>query len=234
MNGMLERLDASSATLSRFVSDSSHEIRSPITNIRARIETSSADDWDATRSDIVGEVERIEALIGDLTSLARSDEGRVGQHIERVDLDEVLFAEAARLQQRGRVSVDASGVEPFAIIGDRGQLRRVVRNLVDNAERHATSAVALTLRAQVSGGDDVIIVVDDDGRGIAAEDRARVFERFARLDESRDRGAGGTGLGLAIVADIVARHAGSIDIDTSTLGGASFRVLLPSAPPPSG
>lgn len=231
MNDMLERLDQSAITLRRFVSDSSHEIRSPITNIRARIETSKPEDWEAVRSDVVGEVERVEAIIDDLTYLARSDEGRVESRFERVDLDEVMFDEAQRLQQRGTVSVDASGIEPVVAVVDRSQIRRAVRNLVDNAERHAATRVRLSVAPGASGG--VMVEVADDGPGVAREDRTRVFERFARLDESRERSSGGTGLGLAIVRDIVDRHDGAIEIADAPLGGALIRFTLPSqvAPP---
>lgn len=226
MNGMLDRLDASAAALRRFVSDSSHEIRSPIASIRARVETAGPTEWDTVRSDVVGEVERVEAIIDDLTFLARSDEGRVEHRPERIELDDLLFAEATRLQQRG-TSVDASAVEPMVLVGDRGQLRRVVRNLVDNAERHASSRVRLAVQ-QGATASDVVIDIDDDGVGIAPADRGRVFERFARLDEARERGAGGTGLGLAIVRDIVERHDGTIHVLDSPLGGARLQVVLPT------
>lgn len=224
MNGMLDRLDANAATLRQFVSDSSHEIRSPIASIRARVETADPADWTAVRADVVSEVERVEAIIDDLTFLARSDEGRVEHRPERIEVDDLLFAEASRLQQRGS-TVDASAVEPVVLVGDRGQIRRVVRNLVDNAERHAERQVRLAVR-QDDGG--VVIDVDDDGAGISPADRNRVFERFARLDEARERGAGGTGLGLAIVDDIVQRHGGTIQVLDAPLGGARFRVALPS------
>lgn len=229
MNDMLERLDASAATLRRFVSDSSHEIRSPIANIRARAETSGAGDWEAARDDIVGEVERIEAIVDDLTYLARSDEGRIEQRLERIELDDVMFAEAARIQRRGVVTVDASSVEPVVVVADASQVRRAVRNLVDNAERHARSTVVLW--AVENREDGVELGVADDGPGIAEEDRGRIFERFARLDESRDRSGGGTGLGLAIVADIVERHGGSVDVSNAELGGARFVLSIPVAGP---
>ena len=231
MNGMLDRLDANAATLRQFVSDSSHEIRSPIASIRARVETADPDDWADVQSDIVGEVERVEAIISDLTFLARSDEGRVEHRPERIEIDEVLFAEASRLQQRG-TTVDASEVEPIVLDGDRGQIRRVVRNLVDNADRHASTQVRMAVHQEpLSGQLAVVIDIDDDGNGIAPDDRTRVFGRFARLDEARERSGGGTGLGLAIVRDIVERHDGTIDVLDAPIGGARFRVVLPAASP---
>lgn len=234
MNDMLDRLDANAATLRQFVSDSSHEIRSPITSIRARVETADPADWTAVQSDIVGEVERVEAIISDLTFLAKSDEGRVEHRPERIEIDDVLFAEASRLQQRGTM-VDASEVEPIVLVGDRGQIRRVVRNLVDNAERHASAQVRMAVhQGSDSDGLTVVIDIDDDGGGIAPDDRERIFDRFARLDEARERGAGGTGLGLAIVRDIVERHGGAIHVLDAPIGGTRVRVALPAAsiPPP--
>jgi signal transduction histidine kinase len=228
MNGMLDRLDANAATLRQFVSDSSHEIRSPIASIRARVETADPADWTSVRSDVVGEVERVEAIISDLTFLARSDEGRVEYRPERIEIDDVLFAEASRLQQRG-TKVDASEVEPIVLVGDRGQIRRVVRNLVDNAERHATNELRLAVHhSSDSDVSAIVIDIDDDGAGIATDNRERVFERFARLDESRERSAGGTGLGLAIVRNIVERHGGTVRVLVAPTGGARFRVVLPA------
>ena len=228
LNDMLERLDAGASSMRRFVSDASHEIRSPIANIRARVETSTADDWEPVASDVIGEVERIEVIIDDLTYLARSDEGRVRQSLVRVELDDLLFAEAVRVQRRGMVSADASDVEPVVVAGDRDQIARALRNIVDNAERHATTAIRLSVRSVDSN--TARIEVDDDGPGIAADDRVRVFERFIRLDASRQRASGGTGLGLAIVSEIVALNRGTVSIEDAPLGGARLRIDLPISP----
>lgn len=224
LNDMLERLERSSNALRRFVSDSSHELRSPIANIRARVETGGVDDWTNIQSDVVGEVERVEGIVNDLTYLARSDEGRAVQNPERVELDEILFEEAARLQQRGQVRVDASAIEPVVLRVDRMQTQRLIRNLVDNAERHADALVRLTV-IEVEEG-KAIITIEDDGEGISPADRQRVFERFARVDESRHRKTGGTGLGLAIVKDIAERHGGSATVEGSDLGGAKFTIEI--------
>lgn len=224
LNDMLARLDANAVSMRRFVSDSSHEIRSPIANIRARVETARPDEWSEARGDVIGEVERIETIIDDLTYLARSDEGRTERSIDRVELDGILFAEAARLQRNGRVTVDASDVEPIVINADHGQIQRAVRNLVDNAERHADSKVRV---AVTSLEGHVVIDIDDDGPGVPPSERDRVFERFVRLDESRQRASGGTGLGLAIVEGIIADHGGGVQVLESPLGGARLRLLLP-------
>jgi len=227
-NNMLEGLEERTEVLKRFVSDASHKIRSPVANIRTRIETCGEGDWAETRPAVVGEVERIEAILDDLTYLARSDEGRIVVASERVELDELLFAEASRLQQRDRVTVDASGIEPLVIQADQAQISRLVRNLVDNAERHAQSRVALAVHHHQGS---IVIDVDDNGPGVPVVSRATVFDRFTRLDQSRQRATGGTGLGLAIVRDITDRHGGTVAVRDSPLGGAGFRITLPADRP---
>src|SRR5699024_4230993 len=128
------------------------------------------------------------------------------------DLDDVILAEAARLRSLGDMSVEI-GIVPARVIGDGASLVRVVRNLADNARRHATGQLRLSLTVHsgppgggtVTGSDPVataVLTVDDDGPGVAPDQRASVFDRFARLDYDRARNRGGSGLGLAIVAEI--------------------------------
>ena len=100
--------------------------------------------------------------------------------------------------------------EPVRVVGDRGQLVRVLRNLVDNAHRHARSQVVVTLGRD---GDQAALDVADDGPGVPAADRSRIFERFVRLDDARARADGGSGLGLAIVAEVVAAHDGQVWVE---------------------
>jgi len=115
--------------------------------------------------------------------------------------------------------------------GDPDALSRIVRNLVDNAARHAAGRVALSL-----GEEDgrVVLTVDDDGPGIPEADRERVFERFVRLDGARARDDGGSGLGLAIVAELVAAHGGTVVAAANPLGGARVEVILPRLADPEG
>jgi signal transduction histidine kinase len=224
MNGMLERLEAAQTAQHRFVADASHELRSPLATIMARLELGrrrgpAAEDVAVMTS----ESERMHRIIEDLLLLARADERGLPSRRDDVDLDELVEAEAARLRGMDQFPVRLE-TTPVRVTGDRAQLSRALRNLVDNAVRHADSRVHLRLRAQ---DDQAIIEVEDDGPGIPAEDRIRVFERFVRLDESRDRGAGGAGLGLAIVAEVVATHSGSVEAMAAGERGALLRVLLP-------
>jgi signal transduction histidine kinase len=230
MNAMLQRLDAAARRQRRFVSDASHELRSPVAAILAMAEVAIAHpehaDWPRILGDVRFEGERLEHLVSDLLLLAQADEGGLGTLREPVDIDELVLTEADRLRARGAVKVDVHGVTGARALGDPRQLARVVRNLADNAERYATSQVAFALRTLPGW---VELAVMDDGPGIPVADQHRVFERFTRLDESRARGAGGAGLGLAIVHEVVTAHGGSVRIEGPP--GTQIILRLPSAEP---
>ncbi len=232
MNGMIGRLQDAQDVQRRFVADASHELRSPLATIAAGLELLQRDTGDpATVTALRGETERVNRLVEGLLLLARADERGLQPRREEVDLDEIAEAEQVRPAEDGaRVVVRA---EPVRVIGDRGQLVRVLRNLVDNARRHACSEVHVTV-ARDGGG--AVLEVADDGPGVPEADRARVFERFVRLDDARARSDGGSGLGLAIVSEVVAAHGGTVELLAAPNGGALFRVWLPAvaAVPDSG
>ena len=171
------------------------------------------------------DVVSLQHLVDDLLQLARSDEGVAPLRLERVDLDDIVLKEARRAVERGRVDVDVSAVAAAQTIGDPRHLTRVVRNLLDNAERHARRTVTLSLD---EGATATRLVVVDDGAGIPAGDREHIFERFARADQARSRDAGGSGLGLAIARDIVERHGGTITL----ADGAPTTFVVELAPAP--
>jgi signal transduction histidine kinase len=227
MNEMLERLEASAERERRFVADASHELRSPLAAIQAQLDVALAHperaDWVATANEISLEVQRMQRIVEDLMLLARAEESAGALRLGPVDLDELVLAEARRLRDRGRVEVDVSRVSGARIGGDRDRLNQVVRNLLVNAERHARRLVRIELGV---AGDEAVLVVADDGPGIPAGDRERVFERFTRLDEARSRGQGGTGLGLAIARQIVEAHGGTITVAEQD-AGARLVVRLP-------
>ena len=141
-----------------------------------------------------------------------------------IDMDVVVDDEVRQLRETSRVEIDTSRVSAAEVLGNRSQLSRVVRNLLSNATRLATQRVTVALS---SGERGVELVIDDDGPGIPAADRDRVFERFVRLDEARTAADGGAGLGLSIAHDIVTAHGGSITIGESPNGGARLTVCLP-------
>ncbi len=228
MNELLDRLDEASARQRQFTADASHELRSPLAAMRVQLEGALARpdlaDWPATALDVLTDQTRVEALVHDLLLLARLDGAEV--HHEPVDLAAIV-SDALERTPCGARRVQRSVVgEPCPVRGDAGQLGRVVRNLVANAERHASNRVDVRARPV---GDEVVLEVRDDGPGIASCDRERVFARFVRLDDARDRDAGGTGLGLAIVREIVTAHAGSVRVAERS-PGACFEVRLPRSP----
>jgi signal transduction histidine kinase len=227
MNEMLERLDASNRQQQRFVADASHELRTPLARLRAEIEVAQGTDPDddAALASLLEEVVNLQRLTDELLLLARSDAGAVDGAGRPVDLDDVVLEEVRAVDARGR-GVDTRHVSAAQVVGHRDQLRRVVANLLDNAVRHAADSVTLSL-AETNGV--VTLAVTDDGPGIPAGRRARVFERFGRLDESRTADRGGTGLGLAIARDLVERHGGTIVVDPDYEAGARFVVTLPSS-----
>jgi signal transduction histidine kinase len=227
MNRMLERLESARNSQRRFVSDASHELRSPITTIRQHAEVALAHpDW-TTASElsvvVLAEQQRMQRLVEDLLLLARADE-HVPLAREAVDLDDLAFEEGHRLRSATSKQVDTSRVSAARVQGDPDALGRMFRNIGENALRHASGRVDLML---VERDGEVVLTVDDDGPGIPESERARVLQRFVRLDEARSRDEGGSGLGLSIVDEVVRAHGGSVSIKQSPLGGARIQITLP-------
>jgi signal transduction histidine kinase len=229
MNRMLTRLHEGQLRQRRFVSDASHELRSPVASIRQHAEVALSHPGETSLrelADVVLEEDvRLQRIVEDLLLLTRIDEGSVEVRAEPLDLDDLLFEEAARLRGSTSLRIDSSNVSAGRVLGDREKLERLVRNLTENAARHARTAVALSLRVQ---DHEVVLGVDDDGTGIDEAQRDRVFDRFVRLEDARDRDSGGSGLGLSIVREMAGLHGGSVRVSRSELGGARFEVSLPS------
>jgi signal transduction histidine kinase len=210
----------------RFVADAAHELRSPVASIRQHAEVASVHpettDVHELATTVGAEGIRLQGLVDDLLLLARLDEGNTSSAAE-VDLDDLVLAEAERLRASTSDEVRTGDVHAGRINGDARSLERLVRNLSENAARHA-GTIAFGLAAQ---NGHVTLTVDDDGPGIPAAERERVFERFVRLDEGRGRTDGGTGLGLAIVREVARAHGGDVTLGDSPLGGLRAEVSLP-------
>ncbi len=219
MNSMLGRLQASREHERQFLSDASHELRSPLASMRAQLETGS---WPSNASGVRAEATRLAHIVDDLMDLAKADEAPPPS--TETDLDEVVLEEVAAIASTLPISIDTNNVGAARLIGDRQALARMVRNLVENAGRHATSRVEVSL-TNVDG--TTTLTVDDDGDGVAEDERQRIFERFTRNDSSRSRDTGGVGLGLAVVRATAQRHGGDVQCETSPSGGARFVVTLP-------
>jgi signal transduction histidine kinase len=227
---VLSRAERADRRQRQFVSDASHELRSPVAAIRQHAEVALAHPdrtaVDDLASPVLADAIRVQALVEDMLLLARMDEDALRLERRPVDLDDLVLDEVRRLRAITRLTVDGTGITAARVDGDPRMLARVVRNLGDNAARHAHTIVALGVRANA---DTVELCVDDDGPGVPPADRGRVLERFVRLDAARERDqGGGTGLGLAIVAEVVAAHGGSVSVSEAPLGGARFRLVLPA------
>jgi len=234
MNQMLDRLEAAGTAQRRFVADAAHELRGPLATIRAQAEVAlahpEATDWFHMVGELGKETQRLGDLVDDLLLLARADERGLPKGADDVDLDELVLAEAARLRALRGKEVTVTIRDPARVRGSALRLERALRNLGDNAARHARSRIDLELSVRRGAA---VVTVGDDGPGIPAHDRARVFDRFARLDAARDRRSGGTGLGLAITREIARAHGGDVVIADPPVGarGAVITVTLPLAEP---
>ncbi len=230
MNDMLDRIESGSIRQRRFVSDASHELRTPVATMRHELEValreSATTDWPAVAASVLEEDLRVQRLIDDLLWLARHDHERDRGAGALVDLDEIVLRQVGRQTPRDGVVVEVSQVSAGQVRGHPDDLTRVVQNLLENAVRHASSRVSVMLAGDRG---TVHLHVDDDGPGVPDDMREAVFERFTRSDEARGRDDGGSGLGLAIAAEIVEEHAGTLSVAVSPLGGARFTVELHDA-----
>lgn len=233
MNRMLTRLEDATLRQRTFVADASHDLQSPLTAQRAQIEVAlTAADRGELRPllrDLLAGNTEMDRLVHDLLFLATDDNGASPPPLVPMDLDDVVLEEATRLRPGTGIRIDTSGVSAAPVRGDRSQLARLVRNLLENAARHASSTVTLATRVH----DDVsVLEVQDDGPGVDASDAERVFDRFYRGDVARSRadGVAGTGLGLAIARTIARRHGGDLVL-VHDGPGAHFQVRLPTTSP---
>jgi len=232
MNMMLGRLQASDQEQRRFVSDASHELRSPLATLSAGVEIAAADasgaTWDEMKTVLAGETARMRYLVEDLLTLAKTNDGGLRLETGDVDLDDVLNEEVRRLRSTSTRRIETS-IEPARVTGDPRRLGQVLRNVLDNADRHAVSRISIQLRNTHGGA---LITIDNDGPPVPVDDRERIFERFVRLDQSRSRESGGSGLGLAIAAGIMAAHHGWIRTGETPEGGCRFELgFIPETTP---
>ncbi|WP_326645610.1 ATP-binding protein [Nonomuraea fuscirosea] len=224
VNQTLTMLEAALQRERRFTADASHDLRSPITAMRTQMEEAllhPADaDWPATTAAMLDSLHRLQAIVTDLLTLSRLDAGASGP-AAAVDLNELVACELDHRRPR-KVTI-ARDLQPALVHGDRLQLVRLLTNLVDNAERHAASTVTVSLSTE---GGQAVLAVSDDGSGVPADQRERIFERFARLEDARAKDAGGTGLGLPIARQIAEHHGGTLTVEDSGQG-ARFVARIP-------
>ncbi|MBL7490532.1 HAMP domain-containing histidine kinase [Frankia sp. AgB1.9] len=227
MNDMLDRLDDAASRQRRFVADASHELRSPLAAIRTTLEVGLAHPeqapWPVIAARAAQQSSRLEELIHQLLVLAKADDRQLSGARKRVELEPLLRELTAGASAPG-VHVDLQIAPCVVTVGNPDQLGRLFRNVIDNAVRYARAAVRVTATA----ADEVQIVIDDDGPGIPSADRERIFDRFVRLDQSRERGSGTAGLGLAIAREIAQAHRGRIGVSEGPDGGTRVTITLPA------
>ncbi|GFE13263.1 two-component sensor histidine kinase [Streptomyces glebosus] len=229
LNDLLGRLDAAARQQRQFVADAAHELRSPISSLRAQLDVairhSRSTRWAALAPELSAETRRLSRLVDNLVQLARLDAHPTYRH-DTLDLDDIVFTEVRRARPEApHMTIDQSTVGAARVRGDADALARAVRNLLDNAARHARGRIDIRLRVRDGVAE---MTVADDGPGIPAPDRDRVFDRFTRLDTARTRDAGGSGLGLAIVHDVITAHGGTVHIEDNS-PGARLVVHIPVA-----
>ena len=229
MNTMLDRLQASDREQRRFVSDASHELRSPLATLSAGVEIAAADPsgttWQEMKAILTKETARMRYLVEDLLTLAKSNDSGLRLETSDVDLDDVLNEEIRRLRSTSTHRIEAR-LEPARITGDARRLGQVTRNILDNADRHAVSRISIRVQGNENGS---VVTIDNDGPPVPGPERERIFERFVRLDKSRSRESGGSGLGLAIAAGIMTAHDGWIRAGEAPDGGCRFELGFPRA-----
>ena len=241
LNAMLARLEDSFGGLRRFTADASHELKTPLTVLRADIERASNPDTNRVErmialEEALQETARMADLVDSLLTLARADEGRFD--LARTDVQiEPLVKEvletAVILGEEAGLEIETPAIENAVVSGDRTRLRQLLLNLVTNAIKYTPRGGLVEISASKRGKDEVAISVRDTGIGIAAADLPHVFERFWRADRARSRASerGGFGLGLAICQWIAQAHGGSLTVQSRLGRGSVFTLTLPTARP---
>ncbi|WNV82382.1 ATP-binding protein [Umezawaea sp. Da 62-37] len=228
LNGLLARRDEATERLRRFTGDAAHELRSPITSVRAQAEVAVAHpdpefSLEVLES-VVEESERLSSLVDALLILARADSGELPR-AEPVDLVLQVHAIVDRMPSADLLVQVAAPSSACMVSATRAEVELVVDNLVRNAVRYATGLLRISV---LPAPGEIRLIVEDDGHGIPPEHWSRIFDRFYRVEEHRGRASGGFGLGLALVAQLVRQRKGTVQVAQSRLGGARFEARWPA------
>jgi len=229
-NAMADQVQGLLEDQQRLVQAVAHEIRTPIARLRFGAEvldmTTDPEDRERRRAELEGDLLELEAMVEELLVYSRYESGRAPIDLQEVPIAASIDRLVAKLPPDAPpVSVTTADDAPECVRADARAFNRALRNLIANAARHAEAAVHLRWWRD---GEELVLVVDDDGPGVPEAERERIFQPFARLDEAPDRGSGGVGLGLAIVQRILEAHGGAIVVESSELGGARFVTRWPS------
>jgi signal transduction histidine kinase len=236
LNEMLDRLYQIIESHQQFAADASHELRSPLTSLRSRLEvalrrTRSAEEYRQVIVDCLSEVEQLTRLAEDLLELARSDAQRLTLDVSEFELQPLVASEIVRLQHEAEmrsVTVSSEIRPDLTVIADEARLRRVLNNFLSNAIHYSQSAGGHVRITAGNGDRDVWIEISDNGIGLDKEQQQHIFERFWRADKARCIRTGGAGLGLAICHEIIRAHGGQINVTSQPGHGSTFRLCLPA------
>ena len=234
-NAMAEEIEHFDQSRSQFVSNASHELKTPLTTMKILLENliyqpdMPAELRGEFMQDMNHEIDRLTNVVTDLLTLTQADSHETALHPERVDLS-ALIEESLHLlrpaaEKRGQ-TLNADVAPRLIADCDPGKMRQIVTNLVDNALKYTPDGGEITVRL-ADQGETVLLTVADNGVGIPEEDQAHIFDRFYRVDKARSRATGGTGLGLAIVRQMVTMHGGEITVASAPGKGSAFTVTLP-------
>ena len=234
MNDMIRRLHNSFAETKQFSSDVSHELRTPLTIMRGEIELAlrsekQPDEYRSVLASTLEEILRLKSIIDNLLTLGKADHGVYDMNLEEVHLDSLiqdLYDDGEMLAEAKHIRVVLRKTEPVTIVGDKGRLRQLFLNLVDNAIKYTPDGGQVGISVERQNG-TALVEVDDSGIGIPHEDLDKIFTRFYRVDKARSRDMGGTGLGLSIARWIAEIHRGTITVESEVNKGSKFSVRIP-------
>jgi len=222
LNDMLDRLAVSRSRQRQFVADAAHELRSPLASLHTQLDVAIATDSQPDNLDLLAEVQRLTGLVNDLLLLARVDDAAPPPR-ELLDLAKVTVGAVDRYAAEP-IPVSVSQIGGVEVEANPAAVDRILRNVLDNAVRHAKTAVQVTIGPVGETG--ARVVVTDDGPGIPEADREQVFERFTRLQDARDRDSGGSGLGLSIVRELIEQQGGTVRLGDAAANDSGLRVEL--------
>jgi two-component system, OmpR family, sensor kinase len=234
INDMIRRLHESFARVRQFSADASHELRTPLTVVRGEIELAlrtnkSPEEYRRILESTLEETLRLTSIIDNLLTLAKADQGRAQAELTEVELEQLieeLYEDGMILAASKNITLQLRSVVPITIVGDKGRLRQLFLNLVDNAVKYTAPGGSVTLALE-QRGNAAVFEVADTGIGIPESELGKIFDRFYRVDKARSRELGGTGLGLSIAKWIAELHRGTISVKSEIQKGSTFTVTLP-------
>ena len=234
-NTMAQKLETLDQSRNQFVSNASHELKTPMTSLKIMLQTLIAQPEMPAElrvefmQDMDHEIDRLTGIINDLLTLTKMDSHALELHPAPMDLCQLVQATLRRLKpmaEKRQQEFIATLPDALPMTGDSAKLEQVLYNLVENAVKYSPEGGHIEIAA-LREGRNAVITVTDDGPGIPAEDLPHIFDRFYRVDKARSRDTGGTGLGLSIVRQIVTLHQGTVTVDSVEGQGSVFRVELP-------